>query len=191
MIYRAVKELTKVDVPARQSARVPGNINFYVDNIWEWLRPEDMPSRRHSAFASPCPKIAAQAIGGTTAEVYRVEPALDARFCQLVQGDKPDDAKYHSDCILFKKLIIKPFQEHWITMPLEKRLFVAPLFMPCASKDEIDVVMGGDHPWDVNAIKVNSSFWDDVEMFDPHDLDQCPHPTGEIMFEGAYRLVAN
>lgn len=189
MIYRAVKDLTKADVPARHTPRPPGNISYFVDNIWEWLRPEGMPSRRHAAFASPCPNIAAKAVNGTIADVYRVEPASDANFCQLVKGDMPEDAKHHPDCALFKELIIKPLQDDWLAGPLERRLILAPLFIPCASKQEIDAVMAGEHPWDVEKIKARCSFWDDVKLFNPRETGQCPHPTGEIMFEGSYRLT--
>lgn len=38
--------------------RIPSNVPYVVDNLWEWLRPEDMPSRRHAIYASPTPELA-------------------------------------------------------------------------------------------------------------------------------------
>jgi hypothetical protein len=40
---------------------------------------------------------------------------------------------------------------------------------------------------DAEMVRAASTFWSDVEMFDPRPGP--PHPTGEIFFEGAYRLV--
>ena len=45
----------------RQSTiRVPSNVPYVVDNLWESLRPKNMPSRRHAIYASPTPELALQ-----------------------------------------------------------------------------------------------------------------------------------
>ena len=42
----------------RNSVRLPVNVPYVVDNLWEHLRPGSMPSRRHSVYASPTPQQA-------------------------------------------------------------------------------------------------------------------------------------
>jgi hypothetical protein len=62
-LYRAVpRENFNPDVIGRAHAtrRVPSNVPFVVDNLWEYLRPEHLPSRRHAIYASPTPELALQ-----------------------------------------------------------------------------------------------------------------------------------
>lgn len=97
MIYRAVRKPKTLQVTALETMRPPGNVPYFVDNIWEWLHPKDMPTRRLAAFASPAADVAANAIGGSLDDVYHVE-LLDAQSAlQLVQSKNPRDAKYHAD----------------------------------------------------------------------------------------------
>lgn len=189
MIYRAVKNPTDLHWPARGTPRPPGNVAFFVDNIWEWLRPANMPSRRHSAFASPTPELALAAVNDPEAQAFRVEGMDDTRFCQITAGTQPEDAKYHQDCSTLKSLILKPLGANWLSAPLEVRLPLAPLFLPCASKDEIEAVMAGDNPWDASKIKMTCSFWNNVQLFEVRSGASSPHPTGEIFFDGSYRLA--
>lgn len=39
------------------SERIPLNVPYLVDNIWEWLRPDNMPKRRRSVYASPKKRV--------------------------------------------------------------------------------------------------------------------------------------
>jgi len=42
----------------RQSVRLPSNLPYVVDNLWEVMRPQHMPSRRHALYASTTPELA-------------------------------------------------------------------------------------------------------------------------------------
>jgi hypothetical protein len=54
-IYRREQtNSNSLDIRFRQTTRrPPGNIPYIVDNLWEWMRPDSFPCRRHSVFASP------------------------------------------------------------------------------------------------------------------------------------------
>lgn len=43
-----------------KSKRAPSNISYLVDNIWEWLRPDNKPSRRTAVYASPQKSLASK-----------------------------------------------------------------------------------------------------------------------------------
>lgn len=45
--------------------RTPGNVPYLVDNLWEYLRSENFPSRRHAVYASPTPELALANATGT------------------------------------------------------------------------------------------------------------------------------
>lgn len=189
MIYRAAGVAETEGVQPRTSPRKPGNVPYYVDNIWEWLRPDNMPSRRYAAFGSPKPEIAAELARKDLADVYLVEPDEGARFCQLAGDNAPVDARYHPDCDKLK-LVVRSLDAKWHSADLEVRVQLAPLFLPCSSKDEVAKLMElGGLPFDPDEIRKQSTFWQDVRLFDPRSGDGLPHDAGEIFFEGLYRLI--
>ena len=189
-IYRAIRNHSKLDFQPRPTPRPPGNVPFYVDNIWEWLRPNTMPSRRHAAFASPVPEQAAQSAKLTLKDVFQVKPSEGTRFCQLVTGEKPEDAKYHADLRRLKDCIIAPLADEWLRGDLNQKTPIAPLFLPCSSKAEIANLMESDGlPFDRDQIVEASTFWQDVVLFEPICDLGLPHPSGEIFFEEPYRLI--
>ena len=79
MIYRVARKTDDSIIPAATTSRPPGNVPYYVDNIWEWLRPEGAPSRRKAAFASPTPELAAAGAQGNVADAWCVE-LVEAQF---------------------------------------------------------------------------------------------------------------
>ncbi|MGY6551703.1 MAG: hypothetical protein ACXIT4_07360 [Erythrobacter sp.] len=189
MIYRAAGIAETQGVKPRSTPRKPGNVAFYVDNIWEWLRPENMPSRRYVAFGSPKPEIAAQLAKRDLTDVYLVEPGEGTRFCQLAGDNAPIDARFHPDCDRLK-LVIKSLDGAWHSADLEVRMQLAPLFLPCSSKAEIAELMEMDGlPFDPEKIRQESTFWQDVRLFDPSSGDGLPHDIGEVFFEAPYRLI--
>ena len=55
-LYRAEARSTlRTGVPfaRRAGRRLPSNVPFVVDNIWEFTRPDGMPSRRHCGSSPP------------------------------------------------------------------------------------------------------------------------------------------
>lgn len=83
MLYRAVKNFTPEIFPAVTTS-VPGNVPFYVDNIWGWLRPDHFSSSTYSAFASSKPEVVASSAGLKYDQVYRVKLLDNQAVCGLV-----------------------------------------------------------------------------------------------------------
>ncbi len=142
-LYRAIPS-SRLDVPskgiARQSTiRVPSNVPYVVDNLWEWLRPEAMPSRRHAIYASPSAELALANASAPLADGDRyvacrviVDPA-DIRIAQLLVRD----AREHSDIRLISRWVGRHAQAI-AQLELEKKQQLAPLFMPGLRADELE-----------------------------------------------------
>lgn len=189
MIYRAVRNPAAMEVAARTTSRPPGNVPYFVDNIWEWLRPDGYPSRRRAAFASPDPELAMAAAGTARDDVYQVELTEGQPACQLVTGARTEDARYHADISRLKRLLLREsLGRDWFDLGEEARRTEAALFLPCASAADIEAVFGRSRRLDADKVRGASSFWVDVTLFDPAEIEVTPHPQGEIFFEGAYRL---
>lgn len=188
MIYRAVRKPKTLQVAARKTMRPPGNVPYFVDNIWEWLRPKGMPSRRLAAFASPSADLVANAIGGSLDDVYHVE-LLDAQSAlQLVQSKNPRDAKYHADIKNLRDVILREsLGDGWAGQPLNHKGLAAALFTPCLSKNEVAEILEHSEHLNADTIRAVSTFWDDVEWLRPGDA--LPSQEGEIFFSGAYKLL--
>lgn len=188
-MYRGTANFTHETFAAATTPRAPGNVPFLVDNVWEWLRPASFPSRRFSAFAAPSIDGAAASAACSTDEVYRVE-LLDAQpVCQLINGQRPEDARYHADIESLKRLIIRTLPREWYQRPPFERGIEAVLFLPCATRDDIDMVMQKSTLIDADNIRNSCSFWRDVALLRGDLMLQEMHHTGEIFFEGRYRLV--
>ena len=189
MIYRATANFTPKIVPTATTPRAPGNVPFYIDNIWEWLRPDNFPSRRLSAFAAPRAEGAAASASCSLDQVYRVELLDGQPVCQLIKGDRPDDARYHADIDRLKRQIIRDLPREWYQRPYAERGVEAVLFLPCATRDEIEIVMQESSLIDADRIRQASTFWHDVALLGEDRVMQKLHPSGELFFEGRYRLV--
>ena len=189
MMYRATANFTPEIVPAATTPRAPGNVPFFVDNIWEWLRPDDFPSRRLPAFAAPRAEEAAACASCTLDQVYRVELLDDQPVCQLIKGNRPDDARYHADIDRLKRQIIRTLPREWYQRPLAERGIEAALFLPCATRDEMEIVMQESRLIDAERIRHSSTFWQDVVLLEKTHVTRELHPSGELFFEGMYRLV--
>jgi hypothetical protein len=188
MIYRVARNVGDGSYAPATTSRAPGNVPYYVDNIWEWLRPEGAPSRRRAAFASPTPELAAAGAQGDVANAWRVELVDGQSAYQIVKGESPHDAKYHADIARLKSLIIGELRRcSWFDLPLSERKPELDLFAPCVSQADVHAIVEASTRVNVEAIKAACTFWSDVEVFDPRQ--RPPHPTGEIFFDGAYRLV--
>lgn len=190
--FRAVPS-NKVDLTRRytrqDTRRLPSNVPYFVDNIWEWLRPEGAPCRRHAAYASPTPELALQ-----NASADHLDKSEYSVF--MLQFDKPPvmhqlskvDAREHPDLKAFQKEFNAVVGVEFGGLPLARKLELAPLFMPGVSKAELSNAATGSVLLTeiLNQCKRKSTFWDGLGEID----ETSP---GELFFElaggNAYILV--
>jgi hypothetical protein len=191
VIYRATTKFKSDPFPPALTPRAPGNVPFHVDNIWEWLRPENYPSRRVSAFASPKPGQAADSAGCRLDQVYEVELLDNQPFCQIVTGTQPEDAKYHPDIGRMKQSIMRALPQEWFALPIAGRGPEAALFLPCLTRDETETLMAETRLLKPDLIRAACTFWDDIRLFEPGQVHDVTLPGGEIFFQGNYRLLGS
>lgn len=190
--FRAVPS-NKVDLTRRytrqETRRLPSNVPYFVDNIWEWLRPEGAPCRRHAAYASPTPELALENASADHLEkseysVFRLQ--FDARPV-MHQLSKPD-ARDHSDIKAFQKEFMSVVGIEFAGLPLVEKLELAPLFMPGVSKYELETAAKESALLSkiLARCQGKSTFWKDFGVIDAMS-------SGELFFElaqgEAYTLV--
>lgn len=170
--------------------RVPGNVPYLVDNLWEWTRPDHYPSRRYAVYASPSPELAREAGSAVGGCVYRVEFLGDVRAAQAQQKD----ARFHPEAMgshSLNRFVIRLLGQNWSNAPLAEKQSLAPLWSPCLSKDEVEsVISDSSLASHRDAIWTQIKFWSDVKLLNAnHPL---PYAEGEVFFEAAswqYLLV--
>lgn len=140
-IFRAVPRIgfdpTK-NYRGRAETRLPGNLPYLIDNLWEYTRPTNLPSRRTAVFASPSATLALQGAiaGDRTADQYHA--------CELNFGTPPTklmqlsvrDARYHADLPRIQK-IVNQTAGNWFGRDADSKALLAPLFMPGTTKIEL------------------------------------------------------
>lgn len=142
-LYRAI---SKENVPSNGTAyrhvstlRAPSNVPYLVDNLWEALRPDSMPSRRHAVYASPTAALAlsnASSVVGGANNAYRVfEVRIEG--CAKVAHLDVTDARYHDDIRQLPRAIVNTLGKEFSCLPLAERAQVAPLFMPYMTKEDL------------------------------------------------------
>jgi len=190
-IYRAVSENKKVSntlFKPYPTMRPPGNVPYIVDNLWEWKRPDEFPNRRFSAFASPTPELAIEAVGGNS-NVYKVEfngVIKKTGLCQVVPSNKirnPEDSKFHPECKVLKKLLIKKLGHNWFGKDISEKQKIASLWMPCLKKEEVEVLFQSAEELRRIRDEIYDSiqYWNDVVLFE--NTDNVPDHKGELFFE--------
>ena len=115
----------------RDDRRTPQNVPYVVDNLWEWARPDGMPSRRGCAYASPTPELARENAGNGPLDVFQlVDIAPDSILVQI----PPSDAKRHSDIesdkdkkkLGLRSILLELLKEHYFKkdqgMPADQKL---------------------------------------------------------------------
>lgn len=143
-IYRAVPRPTfnPERVHKRHpGARLPGNVPYFVDNLWEFTRPADKPSRRNAVYASPTVELALDGAAGVGQPqdgfiACRVECRTPPKTFQLSVAD----ARYHPDVKRLQKAVHDKLGG---ASPLgfEGKLAVAPLFVPGITRGELMAAM--------------------------------------------------
>ena len=160
----------------RSTLRLPVNVPFIIDNLWEYLRPEHMPCRRHAVFASPSPALALACCAGTNKGrglgVYQIVISGDAKIAQLAVKD----AKFHSDIASIVGALPKRIAE--IAPDGAARQAVAMLFLPGASKDDWSALASASAGAAALIAEMSSlsSFWREAN----EDVSLCD---GEVFFE--------
>ncbi len=163
----------------QSTIRVPSNVPYVVDNLWESLRPKNMPSRRHAIYACPTPELALQNASAPLAdgdEYVACRVVVEPQKIRIAQL-QVTDARYHSDIRLIGKWISQHGQE-LAELSLDQKQKLAPLFMPGLHRRELTELWKA-HPL-VAALctyaRQHSSFWSSAS-------DSPRSSDGELFFE--------
>lgn len=179
----------------RETRRAPANVPYLVDNLWEWMRPEGYPSRRHAAYASPTPELALQGASVTPAnrhEFVMTTVEFAGQFV-MAQSNK-SDARHHEDVKRLPQALIEALGgPQWINAPMAAKAAAAILFAPSLTREEVDTALDQlpDADRVEDALRAASSFWADAQLITGPDVPlTCP--AGELFFEAfdGYRLTA-
>ncbi|MFK4132340.1 hypothetical protein ACI2KR_08605 [Pseudomonas luteola] len=183
-MFRAVpiEQVTKAheQVYRRSTIRLPSNIPYGVDNLWELIRPDAMPSRRFAIYASPTPELALAnaSAGHKTRDEYVACEVIVNRDDISVAHLVVSDARYHPDIKMFSRLVSKYADDLSPTSLNEQmRQKAGLLWMPGAFPNEIYNLL--DIPVIrklVAEFKEASTFWQDASNA-PCSSD------GEMFFE--------
>lgn len=167
----------------RNSKRPPSNVPYLVDNLWEWVRPEGFPNRRHSVYACPTAELAKE-LGPKEGTVYKIN-IEQSSFKVIAQLIDINDSKFHDECKELPKMILEVFKrinKEWLELPVDEKLILGKLYLPCLTKSEVEEIMNSElllpHR---QAIIDKIRYWNDVKLV---DLNQSiPSQIGEIFFE--------
>lgn len=181
-LYRAVPregfETNKV-YRSQSTRRPPSNVPYLADNIWEHFRPDHMPSRRFSIFASPTPKLALQNASSNAAT------RSDYIVCELtftgpvkVAHLLVEDARYNGEISKIQRCVMDHLGRDFATLSLPEKQQHAALFMPCSSQVELQEYFASTETARLLEKKLAElvRFW--------HDARDTPQEdTGELFFE--------
>ena len=186
-IYRAVREITGDWKESPPTRRLSSNLLPLTDNLWEWLRPEVYPSRRHAIFASPTEQEAHGAWEqGKVGVVEFNDVPLVGQHCGY------PDVKNHPDEEIFRKLwVIELKKTEWVQNDIQSKLsrpHLGHLMLPLLSKSEVDTILK-DFPKFAENIQKASTVWKCFRLFDPMK-DGPPSSSGEIVINTIkYRVI--
>lgn len=163
----------------RSTMRIPNNVPYVVDNLWESLRPKNMPSRRYAIYASSTPELALQNASAPLPEddeYVACKVVVDAQNIRVAQL-QVTDARYHSDIRLISTWISQHGKELAELSPDNKQK-IAPLFMPGLHRREMAEL------WNAHSlvaelcsyVRQHSSFW-------PSASGTSQFSDGELFFE--------
>lgn len=184
-LYRGISKdnFTNEIIMPMTTKRVPSNIPYLVDNIWEWLRPDDMPSRRFSVYASPQLSLANK-YANNNSVVCTIEFCGKYKAVQLVGYE---DAKFHSDIQYIQFEIFHALGQIWTDSKLEDKLNFG-LFLPSLEKHEVESIFKEFKMDDVKKqLSENCTFWKTAKHINKitHQLTD-----GEVFFHASdgYKL---
>lgn len=162
--------------------RLPKDIPFLVDNIWEWVRSiryPHFPSRRHSLFAAASIE-AAKAWSSTNSQVFEVliEPT---ELVAQQMFHKP--VRLHCDLKLIHGLVVEAVQKSgWADRIITDKSSSSPLFAPGLTGQEVEEVISS---WPTIAnIKQDlldaPKFWREISLVESQHVSPS---LGEVFFE--------
>ncbi len=159
--------------------RLPSNVPYVVDNLWEWLRPENMPSRRRAIYASPSPALALANASSPLAsgEHYVacrviVEPGL-LRVAQLTVRD----AREHPDIRAVTRWV-SAHRQVFTERDLAGKQQLAPLFMPGLMREELESLRQAD-----SLVAEACQYFEEVSTFWEATMSPVVSSEGELFFE--------
>jgi hypothetical protein len=177
--FRAVpvSQYTPGEVLRRHPGRrLPSNIPYVVDNLWEFTRPAQRPSRRHAVYASPSPELAlSYAIAGGAARHGYIACEMQFQKTPACMQLSVEDAKLHPDVLVLQQFLNRKLGS-WSALALERKLALAPLFLPGVTRAELLDAMAAcvtlaEIVWEAGALV---TFWWPQETV---------RETGELFFE--------
>jgi len=188
-LYRAIDqseyESGKIYYPY-PTKRLPSNVPYVVDNLWEWAKPDEFPSRRHSAYASPCPNQARESSISSNPVVCTLKWHGERK---VVQHRIVADAKEHQDVKVLPKLLLKILGPEWPSRSLKDKGDDGLLWVPGLDAPEVQSILESgmfhDH---IEELKAAINFWKEAELISHSAPDSASN--GELFFEynGGYSL---
>jgi len=130
----------KNPITFRSTRRVPGNVPYVVDNLWEWTRPEEFPSRRNCICVSPNPELARLAGGAIDGAIYKVEIKPPYKLAQI----SVPDAREHSEVKTLPKLLLNSLGKDWLNSSAEVKSSISLLWAPVLTKEEVAELFNND-----------------------------------------------
>lgn len=178
LLYRAVPKNSFVEGEAigrNTGRRLPGNVSYLADNLWEFTRPGNKPSRRSAVYASPTPELALSNAAAYAPDGYvacRIVFAREPAIYQL----PVKDAREHTDIGKLQKSVNRTLGD-WSDATIEEKIHLAALFLPGISKEELQGAMERSALLRsvMERAAAEVTFW----SADPAAVD----PTGELFFE--------
>ena len=171
----------------KTTKRAPSNVPYVVDNIWEWLRPNIMPTRRLTVCASPFKELALK-YATSNDLICSIRFAGQANVVQISQYQ---DAKLHPDVKKIPRLITKYLGQNWLDSELDSKKTHGQLFIPLLSSEEVSTVLSTPELLDLKQELINTStFWQDVS----HVTKDYQLTDGELFFyadDGYYLDIEN
>jgi hypothetical protein len=153
------------------------NVPYVVDNVWEWLRPDYYPSRRHAAYASSTPELALQnasSVGNNQADYIVCELTMNNKDVALAHIPVTD-ARLHKDIGKIQRHIASYLGKDFSNLSFKEKMEHAVLYLPSMSQHELNEYFI-QHPILANDLKNISTFWQEAES-SPQNHD------GELFFE--------
>jgi hypothetical protein len=155
--------------------RRPKRVPVLVDNLWEWSRPPQFPSRRSSVFGSPTPELALRfgPRGGVVCQVLLAPPF------RIAQLEGCPDARYHPDLERLTAMVSE----------IPDGLLQA-LETPLASPDVVDTALDNVEPGWAPRLRAAVTLWTTTRL----GIDELParvDRVGEFFLEasGGYALA--
>jgi len=163
--------------------RLPANIPYVVDNLWEWVRPDRFPSRRTSVFACPRAELVPKTGNVSGYEVFEVSNLVNANAVQIPQVD----ARHHPDVGTLHKILVQLLTVEWFTIkPLVDRQAIAPLWMPGMTREDMERVMQHTELVSIKDKLASSiTLWHDAKPVSFEQAQSYPYPDGEIFFSAS------